>query len=1424
MQIQSAGSTYSASFIHADSDCCGSIPAESVSAGPQDDSISVFSEQSGPSQTGELNDLYAQKAQAESELGIIKSQADDSQAKISTRKDEIIKDKQGSAPANQADQEYEEAKAEYAEAQTAKASAQQELSRIGQESAANNQAVNSNAQQRAQAASELSAAQSELSSLTPPSAPGGDDESAQAAYQTALAEYQAKKSALESRVNALQAQKSQLEAQAQQLQAKQQQLTQAQQKTQAEVTQQDAKMQAAQAKVQECQNKIADSNPEVQQAMEEDADLQALQDEQVQMQEQQAQKEAEIAQLDAQIAAAEAKSEELQAAKTDAAERDFQDAAGAAGCDTAKLETNAQNSAAQEKYGKDYADLSRDEKVAIAAKVEGEVTLEIMDAARQMLRDNPDDEAAQAVLDKGQSYLSAQENLSYACLNNSLDGLSEDLSSGAAAAMEAAREKAQAEGADPETAALEALSQYAAQASGTDISFEEKAVLNDISSNASEYLDAIQRSDKGQALCDNLILNGAGRDNIFDGSAEEAESAGEASSLKEWAQEKGIFDKFNPIEKFKELAQQGKDALQKLREANQNPNLSDMKQQIAQEYGIDPDDVQVISTGDKNDIINVSSGENGEVVIDINGKKTTYSKEEAQKLIIDAGNGSDTITIDADVKADMHIMGGDGDDYIQGGGGNDVIYGGNGSDTVYGLSGNDKIYGGRGKDYIDGGRGDDSLYGGKGEDNIVGGKGNDKLYGGAGNDLLIGASGDDQAYGQGGSDRVIADSGDKVTSDKNDPEILHLETADVPQNITVEGSDSEKERIESDLEFLASTENGQLMFKEIAATGHTVTIQAAGKDDKSSRCSYNGITSSIGFLGSDSTITYQLTKTSLGGDVNAEAAERAPVVSLFHEMCHSYNAAKGNMNHKYYDQATGEKVAGSLTGSGGSIDDKTGGLAGVEWQAVGLDNDKIKSNPDLLTENGLRDLLGYEHRTVYSVSAWNKAAQRNGSETWAEHTAGSKAASAGETGTVQGAETAAGEEAGLSEGLGSGSLADTAGDLLDPGPGLDDLKRQIQQEYGIAPKDIQVIKGTGKGDNIQVYGNDSGEVVVSINGKETVYTQEEAQKLIIDAGAGDDIITVDAGVTANMHILGGSGDDYIQGGGGNDTIYGGHGNDTLYGLSGSDVIDGGTGKDYIDGGKGNDRLYGGRGDDILVGGKGDDELYGWQGDDLLIGASGSDYVEGQDGSDSVIADAGDNVSSDNEDPEILHLETVKVPDNFVVEGDPTEIERIESDLEFLASTENGQKMFEEIAATQHTVTIQATSGGSNCSINPAAASSESGCDSTIHYNMTKIKLSGSENWIERAPVVSLFHEMCHSYNAAKGNMNINYYDQTSGAQASNSTLSDVHSSVDSTNGSVGGFEWQAVGIDNANIEANPDLLTENGLRSLLGYNRRERYY
>lgn len=98
------------------------------------------------------------------------------------------------------------------------------------------------------------------------------------------------------------------------------------------------------------------------------------------------------------------------------------------------------------------------------------------------------------------------------------------------------------------------------------------------------------------------------------------------------------------------------------------------------------------------------------------------------------------------------------------------------------------------------------------------------------------------------------------------------------------------------------------------------------------------------------------------------------------------------------------------------------------------------------------------------------------------------------------------------------------------------------------------------------------------------------KRLAVFGLAGNDKITVAAGVNNPVYLSGGNGNDSIIGGAQNDTIYGGPGKDTLYGGAGDDFLDGGTGDDYLSGDDGKDSLYGGAGSDRMLGGAGDDYI------------------------------------------------------------------------------------------------------------------------------------------------------------------------------------------------------------------------------------------
>ena len=103
--------------------------------------------------------------------------------------------------------------------------------------------------------------------------------------------------------------------------------------------------------------------------------------------------------------------------------------------------------------------------------------------------------------------------------------------------------------------------------------------------------------------------------------------------------------------------------------------------------------------------------------------------------------------------------------------------------------------------------------------------------------------------------------------------------------------------------------------------------------------------------GSSSTVSYNRAGLKISGRPDAWT-ERPPVVGLFHELAHSYNAATGTMDYGAYKYD-------------GTVAEDRIGLVGAEWQAVGLEHPHVKSNPDGLNENGMRRLLGIEERTYY---------------------------------------------------------------------------------------------------------------------------------------------------------------------------------------------------------------------------------------------------------------------------------------------------------------------------------------------------------------------------------------------------------------------------------------------------------------------------
>lgn len=225
---------------------------------------------------------------------------------------------------------------------------------------------------------------------------------------------------------------------------------------------------------------------------------------------------------------------------------------------------------------------------------------------------------------------------------------------------------------------------------------------------------------------------------------------------------------------------------------------------------------------------------------------------------------------------------------------------------------------------------------------------------------------------------------------------------------------------------------------------------------------------------------------------------------------------------------------------------------------------------------------------------------------------------------------------------------------------------------------VLTIHGTEGDDQIHLLaGPEVGQVVVAgVEGVEDGTMFEGVEAILVMGLGGDDLIEAEGafqkdkkghgkraergghGVKDMKVVLdGGAGDDILKGSAGRDLLIGGAGVDTLdlsEGTSGADVnlksgkvrrdgygsrdrvegieniigtafddrlrgdgeanvIEGGAGDDKIDGRKGDDALYGGEGDDKIKGGKGDDLLVGNDGVDLLKDRRGFNVMYEGDG-------------------------------------------------------------------------------------------------------------------------------------------------------------------------------------------------------------------
>jgi Ca2+-binding RTX toxin-like protein len=131
------------------------------------------------------------------------------------------------------------------------------------------------------------------------------------------------------------------------------------------------------------------------------------------------------------------------------------------------------------------------------------------------------------------------------------------------------------------------------------------------------------------------------------------------------------------------------------------------------------------------------------------------------------------------------------------------------------------------------------------------------------------------------------------------------------------------------------------------------------------------------------------------------------------------------------------------------------------------------------------------------------------------------------------------------------------------------------------------------------------------------------QHIVADGGLDDDVIQIGKGITSDVVLHGGAGNDKLSyRGQGGAQLYGDDGVDTLAGGAGQNLLDGGVGDDHLTGGAGPNQMSGGPGNDVLVGGDGLNQMNGGDGNDQLFAGPQNDLLDGGTGNDVLAAGAG----------------------------------------------------------------------------------------------------------------------------------------------------------------------------------------------------------
>lgn len=424
------------------------------------------------------------------------------------------------------------------------------------------------------------------------------------------------------------------------------------------------------------------------------------------------------------------------------------------------------------------------------------------------------------------------------------------------------------------------------------------------------------------------------------------------------------------------------------------------------------DQLVFTTNGTGDDQVQVSQRDDGTVQVSVNGETYDVKLESQQELTLRVGAGDDVIEVAPNVRVNVVVDGGDGSDRIalQGSGdnridggagdddidlagstgrndvfgnsGNDGIVGGEGADVLYGGDGDDVIEGGAGTNYMEGGEGDDRFDASQGKNMVSGGLGNDGVVSGstAGNNIYLGA-GDDTVDGVTSGDKVYAEAIDAVNfaAGQRDTSqvVVNIEVdASLGSSITIEGSEAFRQRVAADLEFLRNSPVGQKMLAAIDSAepgltnpdlAHTVTIrELANEQNGYASPAVDGVT--WGDVQISNGQPGQGTQTYMNYNPSFHMDEfPAPIVVLQHELAHDYNFATGTMFPGTY-RGTAPDSGRVPNSERQAVGLPTSDRNGFDFPGDGTDA-LLFTNPDYLTENGMRTELGLPLRESYVLQA-----------------------------------------------------------------------------------------------------------------------------------------------------------------------------------------------------------------------------------------------------------------------------------------------------------------------------------------------------------------------------------------------------------------------------------------------------------------------